>query len=695
MTGLAAVPAANCVCPKNVLPVAVGITIVVVLPEATAVVTTKSKYAPVLALEAAGILITLSCVPWMLTILPDWAIVKASVTAPEASQVVITGLRAVSVEDVAIVVVLESAPVDEIVILSVKAPVVSLLVTPMKPPSERTGPEKVVLAILKTPVVASVSHPMRLSGLLKFNVTRFYKFIYKYFLTCKGRISYVYILHQKTIDWITNMYNFKTKPYKHQLDTFEESKNLPSFALFMEMGTGKTKVTIDTFSHLFEKNKIDSVLILAPKSVYRTWAEIELPKHVPDRINTEIFIWNSYKKDTKKYRDELEKFCVPKSRKPNKLYVFIMNIEALSQKKETYVFQVANYFIRSNPKNFMIVDESTTIKQSKSNRTKHALKISCNALYKRILTGSPITQNPSDLYSQFKFLDPKILDFPNDFVFEKRYAIKKELRFGNKTINKIVGWQRQDELYSLISPHSIRILKSDCLDLPPKIYQKRSVELTSEQRRHYIEMKEMALTALSNEDIITVHSSVLPLISKLQQIVCGFIKDTHKNKTHDIKNNRISAVMDVLQEVNTGKVIIWSNFVYSIQKINEEIASKYGKESVASFYGDVSVEERQNIINNFQNPTHPLKYFVGNQQTGGMGITLTEANTVIYFSNNYKYDDRIQSEDRCHRIGQRKTVTYIDLCSEKTVDDRILWILKDKNNISKTVLKEDIQDWIV
>jgi SNF2 family DNA or RNA helicase len=341
------------------------------------------------------------------------------------------------------------------------------------------------------------------------------------------------------------------------------------------------------------------------------------------------------------------------------------------------------------------VDESTTIKQSKSNRTKNVLEISQHSKYRRILTGSPITQNPGDLYSQFQFLDPQILDFPNDFMFEKRYAVKKELRFGSRTINKIVGWQRQDELYSLISPYSIRILKSDCLDLPPKVYQKRNVELTPEQKKHYNEMKEMALTSLSNEDIITVHGSVLPLISKLQQIVCGFIKDTHKNKIYDIKNNRINAVMDILEEVSTGKVIIWSNFVHNIQKINKAIASKYGQESVASFYGDVSAQERQDIINNFQNPTHPLKYFVGNQQTGGMGITLTEANTVIYFSNNYKYDDRIQSEDRCHRIGQRKTVTYIDLCSEKTVDDRILWILKDKNNISKTVLKEDIQDWIV
>ena len=496
------------------------------------------------------------------------------------------------------------------------------------------------------------------------------------------------------------MYEFKTKPYEHQLDTFNESKDLEAFALFMEMGTGKTKVTIDTFCYLYQQNKVDSIFILAPKSVYKTWAEIELPKHVPDTIDTEIFIWDSEKSKTKKYRKELEKFCVPKLRKPNKLYVFIMNIEALQKQngrntKKPYVMSVANYYMRMNSNNFMVVDESTTIKQSKSNRTKNVLEISQHSKYRRILTGSPITQNPGDLYSQFQFLDPQILDFPNDFMFEKRYAVKKELRFGSRTINKIVGWQRQDELYSLISPYSIRILKSDCLDLPPKVYQKRNVELTPEQKKHYNEMKEMALTSLSNEDIITVHGSVLPLISKLQQIVCGFIKDTHKNKIYDIKNNRINAVMDILEEVSTGKVIIWSNFVHNIQKINRAIATKYGQESVASFYGDVSAQERQDIINNFQSPTHPLKYFVGNQQTGGMGITLTEANTVIYFSNNYKYDDRIQSEDRCHRIGQRKTVTYIDLCSEKTVDDRILWILKDKNNISKTVLKEDIQDWIV
>jgi SNF2 family DNA or RNA helicase len=229
------------------------------------------------------------------------------------------------------------------------------------------------------------------------------------------------------------------------------------------------------------------------------------------------------------------------------------------------------------------------------------------------------------------------------------------------------------------------------LDLPEKIYTKRQVDLTPEQHKAYKEMKEIALTFFEDGSVLTA-STVMTQLLRLHQISCGHLV-TESGETKVFKNNRITELMSILEEVD-GKVIIWANYRQDIRTIYDTISKKYGKETVATYYGDTPDEERQGIVQKFQDKDSSLRYFVGNQQTAGYGLTLTAASTVVYYSNNYDLEKRIQSEDRAHRIGQKSNVTYIDLIAEKTVDERIVKALRNKINIASKVLGEDFKEWL-
>ena len=262
--------------------------------------------------------------------------------------------------------------------------------------------------------------------------------------------------------------------------------------------------------------------------------------------------------------------------------------------------------------------------------------------------------------------------------------------FGGRQVQIVGSYRRLDELSDNIKPFSYRVLKEDCLDLPPKIYMKRTIELTPEQQKHYSSMKSLALTALKGKTVSAAH--VLPQLIKLHQISCGFVK-LDDGTIEDIKNKRLDELMDLLEEVE-GKVIIWANYIHDIEKIVKTIIKEYGEESVVDFYGAIASEQRQKNVNEFQDPRSKVRFFVGNPQTAGYGLTLTAANTVIYYSNGYDLEKRLQSEDRAHRIGQKKSVTYIDLMAEKTVDEKIVKSLRKKINIASEIMGEELREWI-
>jgi len=469
-------------------------------------------------------------------------------------------------------------------------------------------------------------------------------------------------------------YRFKTKPFKHQLKALEKSWSKETWAWFMEMGTGKTKVCIDNIAMLYDRGKIKSALVIAPNGIKRNWRK-ELSVHMPDHVEYMDAVWVASPK--KKEQTELMNIC----QISDKLQVLIMNIEALSTGRG---LDFARSFLLPGA-SLMVIDESTTIKNHAARRTKNIMKISNLAKYRRIMTGSPVTKSPLDLFSQVEFLGPWLLEQSNYYAFRARYAIIQQRSVGSHSFQHVMGYQRLDELTAILREFSTRILKSECLDLPDKLYTKRTVAMTPEQLKAYVEMKRSAITFF--EDNPMTAASVLTQMIRLHQITCGHVK-TDDGEVRPLKNNRIKELLQVLEE-SDGKVIIWAVYRHDIQNIEKEIANVYGKTSVASYYGDTKDDIRQSIVDDFMDSDSNLRFFIGNPKTGGYGLTLTCSHTVVYYSNDYSLEVRMQSEDRAHRIGQEDKVTYIDLIAEGTIDEKIVKALNSKIDLASKVMGED------
>ena len=475
-------------------------------------------------------------------------------------------------------------------------------------------------------------------------------------------------------------YKFKTKPYAHQLNALEKSWNKKEYAYFMEMGTGKSKVLVDNMAMLYDKGKINAALIIAPKGVYRNWYSQEIPIHLASHIDHKTVLWTA---TTSKAKDK-EYQQLFKS--DYDLHILIMNVEAFSTKKG---LEFAAKFMNCH-KTLMAVDESTTIKTPTAKRTKSICTLGKHAKYRRILTGSPVTKSPLDLYTQCGFLDEELLGFGSFYSFRNRYAIMVDRNFGGRRVQIPTGYQRLDELSEILKKFSDRVLKEDCLDLPPKTYIERQVELTDEQMKAYSTMKSAALATLKGKMATAPH--VLTQMMRLHQITCGHLKNDDGTTT-DLKNSRTDELINLLDEVE-GKVIIWANYIHDIEALVKTISKEYGEETVVQYYGATSADDRAKAIKKFQDPDSKVKYFIGNPQTAGYGITLTEAGTVVYFSNGYDLEKRLQSEDRAHRIGQTKSVTYVDFIAPKTVDEKIVKALRSKMNIANQIMDEDWKEWI-
>ena len=475
-------------------------------------------------------------------------------------------------------------------------------------------------------------------------------------------------------------YKFKTKPYAHQLKALELSWNKECFAYFMEMGTGKSKVLIDNISMLYDVGKINGAVIVAPKGVVGTWYKEQLPHHMADHVEYVSVLWQS--NINKKQEKELSKLF----KTNHELHVLIVNVEALSTKKGV---DFVNKFLSCH-ETLMAIDESTTIKNPQAKRTKSIIKLGASAKYRRILTGSPVTKSPLDLYTQCEFLSPWLLNHASYYSFRTRYAVMRSANFGGRSVQIVVGYRNIPELSDKLKDFSYRVLKDDCLDLPKKTFMKRVIQLSSEQEKLYNQMKQMALAVMN--DKMTTTATTMTQLMRLQQITCGHFK-ADDGSVQEIKNNRIDELMNMLDEIH-GKVVIWAHWRNDIATIVKHVKEEYGDNSIVTYYGDTSVEDRQKAIRLIQDPDSPVRFIVGTPQTGGYGITLTEASTMIYYSNGYDLEKRQQSEARIDRIGQKRAMTYIDIIAEDTVDERIVKALRKKINIATQVMGEELKDWI-
>ena len=478
-------------------------------------------------------------------------------------------------------------------------------------------------------------------------------------------------------------YKFKTKPYAHQITALEKSWNKAHFAYFMEMGTGKSKVLIDNIAMLYDKGKINGALIVAPKGVYQNWFDIEIPNHMPTHIEKKMVLWKaSFMKGNEIVSKEVDALFETGT----DLHILVMNVEALSTKNGV---TFANKFLSCH-ETLMAIDESTTIKNPDAIRTKSIVQLGRSAKYRRILTGSPVTKSPLDLYKQCEFLDEGLLDYTSYYAFKTRYAVLRTANFGGRSVQIVVGYRNLDELSERIEKFSYRVLKEDCLDLPSYSFTKRIIQLSKEQKKIYDSMKQLALAQLGDKLMTT--ATALVQLMRLHQITCGHFK-SDDGTTQKIKNERLDALMDILSEVE-NKAVIWAHYKYDIEIIVEAIKKEYGPDSYVTYYGDTPSEIRQNNIKLFQDENSKVRFLIGTPQTGGYGITLTAGNVMIYYSNGYDLEKRTQSEARINRAGQKRKMTYIDIIAEDTVDEKIVDALRKKIDIASKVMGEELKSWI-
>jgi len=471
---------------------------------------------------------------------------------------------------------------------------------------------------------------------------------------------------------MSEKYIYKTQPYFHQRQALIKGAKLKNFAYFMEMGTGKTKVAIDNATFLYQQKLIQLVVVIAPNSVYQNWIK-EIETHCPEK-DCNIFI---HKVD-KKFQYLADK-----------LNFYLINVEAFSH--QSGVMILTPILTSLGRHTMVILDESTTIKNREAKRTKAICKLGIMAEYKRILTGSPITKSPLDLYTQCSFLSPSLLGFKSFLSFRNRYCMMEPIPVANDRVIMIPKYFiNLSELEDKLKSFSYRVKKEDCLDLPEKIYQQRFVEFTVQQKRIYKQMQEQAFAIIEDKEVSFANK--LTEIIKLHQVCNGFLK-TNEGETVKLDDcPKVKELLKVIEE-GDGKFIIWATYIYNIEFICNTLKKIYGNESVVSVYGDVSVNNRSIAVNKFQNDSK-VKFFVGNPTTGGYGLTLTAASYVIYFSNSYNLEVRQQSEDRAHRIGQRKNVTYVDILMRNSIDILIVSALEKKIKISAETLGEVVKKWL-
>lgn len=496
------------------------------------------------------------------------------------------------------------------------------------------------------------------------------------------------------------MTEFKTKPFKHQLAALEFLAGRSYAAILGEQGTGKSKILIDDTARVFRRRVIDTLLIVAPNGVHANWAEKEIPEHLPDDIPRDVVVWSS--KATEKQR---QKLVTKLSQKSDSLLVACFNIDALTTKAG---YAAVETLLKSRTVLFAI-DESTRIKNSTAQRTKAALSLARLARGRRILSGLPTPRSPLDAYTQFEFLKPGLLGHSSMYTFKARYAVVRRIdktdykRTGKKPIpgrdyfDSIVGYQRVEELAQNIAAHSFRVLKRDCLDLPPKVYQTIFVELENDHAALYERTRKNALAEFSGGMIAA--PMMMTRILRLQQILGGFAPSTQPDGTilaRDLpvvspeKNGKLQALLGLLEEFD-GKAIIWARFTPELEMIAEALREEYGDSAVVLYHGKTSNDDRTAHRESFQSD-NGARFFVASQSAAGIGITLTAASMVVYFSNTFNFEERAQSEDRAHRIGQEKSVAYVDLIVRGTIDEKIKKALEQKKDLAATVTRDNVKE---
>jgi hypothetical protein len=489
------------------------------------------------------------------------------------------------------------------------------------------------------------------------------------------------------------------------------------------MGTGKTKVAIDEMCAMWDEGYIDAVIVIAPKGSYMNWINSEFPTHMPDCTVAESLIvpWRAGG-GTKAHQALLAQLLHDYDRPL--LPILVMNVEALSNGTHAYAF--ISQFVMKYKKIAIYVDESTSIRSPGATRTKRVIEIGRRCLFRRIMSGFAAPNSPLDLYCQFEFLGTKLLGFSSYYAYRARYSVLRTEYYRGRRVPVVVGYRDIEDIQRRIEPHSFRVIKDECLDLPPKIYSFWDVEMTDEQRRIYSEIKENATATLGamgpcpkcqggyqhyydqegikHEMVCNVcggvgelaganvtASAAIVQILRLHQVLCGHVTD-EEGKIHDIPTNRPTDLLEILQET-PYKTIIWARFRRDLDKIGEHVKKEFGEDSIVRYDGSVAQADREIALERFQQGN--ARFFEGNPAVAGFGLTLTAARSTVYYSNSYDLEQRMQSEDRPHRIGQKHPHNYVDMRCVGTIEEKIVKALRAKINIGTVLMGDGYKEWLI
>lgn len=434
------------------------------------------------------------------------------------------------------------------------------------------------------------------------------------------------------------------------------------------MGTGKTVPTLLNAVMLRQTGEIAGLLVIAPNGVHSNWAR-EVAKHLPD---ARIVCYSS-RQGLPQRRALADLFT-----NTNGLRILAMNVEALSHPTSEAV-KLCNDYLKTGEM-MLVIDESTCIKNPRAKRTRVALALSRLTKYRRILTGSPIADSPFDCWSQLEFLERGCTGM-NYFQFMHEHGVYQQVFLGTRSFSKVVSYKRLPELKQLMEKHGTFIAKSECLDLPPKVYETRGIELDLEQTKLYQLVKNDISTMVSGQFLEPINA--MAKLQHLHNITIGFVKQPD-GTIQWISTSRVDALVELLKEIR-HKTIIWCSSRPGIAKIAEVLLLEWGPGSFVEYHGGVDTKYRYDRVTKFQEDPK-CYFFLANQETAGYGLDLTAASYEIYFRNNYSLEDRLQSEDRPHRIGQTKSVTIIDLVAPGTADEHVLTALKNKLDIATVIV---------
>jgi hypothetical protein len=475
-------------------------------------------------------------------------------------------------------------------------------------------------------------------------------------------------------------FQFKVKPYDHQLKAFNLSRGKEYFGFFMEQGTGKTKVMLDRAADLYlnggVKGKIDTLVVVSLNGVHAQWVNEQVVRHLSPDVPWRAGYTVAYPtpEEARMMREALAF--------REGLRIIAIHVDSLSHKKGQEFFEK----LLKTSRAYVPLDESLFIKEPKSKRTKFLLSMRKLALYRDIATGTPITQGVEDLYTQFSWMSPDILGFSSFFAFRNHFC-----RMGGYQGRKIVGYMNEDELKRKIDAHTYRVLKDDCLDLPPRHYIKREVLFTPEQRKLYDQMKREFWLELE-EGILTAKMAMTRVI-RLQQLVNGFIwKRAKRDKItgaiiepemyQEFPNQRVQECVNLVSQAQ-GKVIVWIKFEGDhrlLTRAFDEAGIRW-----VDYVGITPPDRRKENIRLFREDPD-VKVFLSSPHSGGTGLDLPVAATVVWFSRDFSLTKELQANDRCHRIGQKEKVNYFYLVTPKTVDEKIDKILASKKSIAENII---------